>query len=40
MQKIEHAARTNMILPDVNANITNIIKTSILNDMEDEELLK
>lgn len=26
VQKIEHSARTNLILPDVNANITNIIR--------------
>lgn len=36
VQKIEHASRTNMILPGVNANITNIIKTSILKDIDQD----
>lgn len=33
VQNIEHAARTVDILPNVNANITNIIKTKIMKEI-------
>lgn len=33
VQRIEHAARTGNELPDVNANITNIIKRRIMKNM-------
>lgn len=36
VQRIEHAARTRAILPNVNANITNIIKTRIMREMSEE----
>jgi ATP-dependent RNA helicase DDX28 len=36
VQKIEHAARTNGLLQDVNANITNIIRKHIMKDIEQE----
>ncbi|XP_067622957.1 probable ATP-dependent RNA helicase DDX28 [Eurosta solidaginis] len=34
VQRIEHAARTGGILPNVNANIKNLINKKILNDMQ------
>lgn len=34
VQKIEHAARTGSVLPNVNANITNIIQGRILKEMK------
>lgn len=37
VQKIEHAARTYTILPNVNANISNIITSKIIKEMDDEE---
>lgn len=33
VQRIEHTARTLDVLPNVNANITNIIKNRILQDI-------
>lgn len=36
VQRIEHAARTNGVLPNVNANITNIIKTRIMHELSEE----
>lgn len=37
VQRIEHAARTGSELPDVNANITNIIRQRILRNMGEAE---
>lgn len=37
VQKIEHAARTAAILPNVNANISNIISSRIIKEMDEEE---
>lgn len=37
VQRIEHAARTATVLPNVNANISNIISTKIIKEMEAEE---
>lgn len=37
VQKIEHAARTMNILPNVNANITNIIQTRIMSEIKTTE---
>jgi ATP-dependent RNA helicase DDX28 len=37
VQKIEHAARTNGLLQDVNANITNIIRRQIMKDLAREQ---
>lgn len=39
VQKIEHSARTGNLLPNVNANITNIIKQRIIKNIGDEELV-
>lgn len=36
VQRIEHTARTRGVLPNVNANITNIIKTKIMREMSEE----
>lgn len=36
VQKIEHTARTVDVLPNVNANITNIIKTKIMKEINIE----
>lgn len=33
VQKIEHAARTMSVLPNVNANITNIIQSRIVKEI-------
>lgn len=37
VRKIEHAARTKAILPDVNANINRIITNKIVKEIEREE---
>lgn len=37
VQQIEHTARTAAILPNVNANISNIITQKIVKEMEAEE---
>lgn len=37
VRKIEHAARTSTVLPNVNANISNIISGKIIKQMETEE---
>ncbi len=37
VQKIEHAARTAAILPNVNANISNVIGSKIIKEMDDED---
>lgn len=36
VKRIEHTARTLGVLPNVNANITNIIKQRILRDLNEE----
>ncbi|XP_037024431.1 probable ATP-dependent RNA helicase DDX28 [Bradysia coprophila] len=37
VQRIEHAARTATVLPNVNANISNIISNKLIKQMETEE---
>lgn len=39
VQQIERAARTQTVLPNVNANISNIIKTNIMQELEKQENL-
>lgn len=36
VKRIEHTARTFGVLPNVNANITNIIKQRIIQDLNEE----
>lgn len=37
VRKIEHAARTTSLLPNVNANINKIISDRIIRDIERED---
>lgn len=37
VQKIEHAARTMAVLPNVNANVRNIIQTRIMAEIKAAE---
>lgn len=37
VEKIEHTARTASVLPNVNANISNIITNKIIKELDEEE---